>query len=263
MLLLALEDITDNTNVGGDDNGVQDKEEQLQDRQEEEITTDVPEETIETPTSYNIDGEEFSIDQLREFRNSGLRRDDYSKKIQEANRISQEAKDALELQNYLKSNPELLKALREKEESLGLNKEKKIDALDPVKSEINELKQQLRVQAIEKELSDIMAKDPSVKDIELLQTANELKVDLRTAYYYNKGKNADAYIKAEVAKMKEQLLQEIKTNNTTTKTLITNGDVTNDTDTNYGLSEVEKAMATKLGMEYSEYAKYKNPNYRE
>ena len=39
-------------------------------------------------------------------------------------------------------------------------------------------------------------------------------------YMACKGKNADAYIKAEVAKMKEQLLQEIKTNNGTTKTLI-------------------------------------------
>ena len=46
-----------------------------------------------------------------------------------------------------------------------------------------------------------MANDPSVKDVELLKTANDLKVDLKTAYYYNKGKNAVAYIKAEVAKM--------------------------------------------------------------
>lgn len=233
-------------------------------------TVEIPEDTVEqtepdvqnTPTSYNIDGEDFTIDQIREFRNSGLRQSDYSQKVQEVEKIKQEAKDALELQNYLKSNPELLQALREKEQALGLDKETKTKDLDPVQAEIKELKQQLRIQAIEKELNDIMANDPSVKDVELLKTANDLKVDLKTAYYYNKGKNADAYIKAEVAKMKEQLLQEIKTNNGTTKTLITNGDVTNDTDTNYGLSEIEKAMATKLGMEYSEYAKYKNPNYK-
>ena len=47
-------------------------------------TVEIPEDTVEqtepdvqdTPTSYNIDGEDFTIDQIRENRNSGLRQSD-------------------------------------------------------------------------------------------------------------------------------------------------------------------------------------------
>lgn len=212
------------------------------------------------PTTYNIDGQEYTIEQLREFKNAGLRQSDYTKKTQEIANMRKQYQEAIELTNYLKSKPELLNKLVELDGG-SEQAQKAKQELDPVMSQINDLKMQLKVSELDKQLSDLKANDPTIDDVELLKFANEKKLDLETAYYLQRGMNFDKILNEKINEVKASLTKEIQDNKKITKTLIGKADVKNDNG-NYGLTEMETLMATKLGMSAEEYAKYKNPKYR-
>ena len=219
-----------------------------------ETPTDVTETTTEptteptVPSSYNIDGQDYTLDEIREWRRSGLRQADYTKKTQEVARQRKEAEEALEVYNYLMSNQELVQKLIEFDSSNPVQASNVKGKLDPVQREIQELKTQLKVKDIDAELNEITSKDKT-------------NCDIKTAYNIWRGNNLDKILAEREKELTQKIKSEIEKNQTVTKTLISNGDVA-PTVKDYGLSDVEKAFAQRLGMTEEEYSIYKNPNYK-
>lgn len=234
------------------------------------LVTDTVTEPVETeqtetqteenlPSKYDIDGEEFTIDEIREWKKGNLRQADYTKKTTELAKQRKEAEEALEVYNYLMSRQDLVQKLYEMDTD-NPNEVKRVqEKLDPVAKQVQELNQKLLIKDIESELKEITSKDKMVTDVELLELANQIKCPISTAYDIWKGKNMDKVIKNREAELKRELLKEIQTNKAETKTLISQTDSNNDKGT-YGLSDEQILFAEKVGMTPEEYSKYmKNP----
>lgn len=202
----------------------------------------------------NIDGEEYSIDDVREWRNGSLRQSDYTKKSTELAKQKAEHQDAIEMFEYLKGKPELLKHLAEID-SEGMSKEKVIDKLDPVAKKVQDLEIQLKMKDIDTQLQKVMSKDKSVSEVELLEVANDYGVDVEKAYNIWRGLNIDKILETEKLKTKQTVAKEIQKNNSITKTLITNSDTKNEGNNN-GLTDTQMLMCQKLDMTPEDYVKY-------
>lgn len=204
---------------------------------------------------YNIDGEEFSVDEIREWRKGNMRQSDYTKKTTEIATKRKEMAEAMELYEYLSAKPELVAKLSELDTENPEMVGKAQKALDPVAREIQELKQQMAIKEIDIELNSIMSKDKSVSDVELLEIANSMKCSLTTAYDVWRGKNMDKILKEREVELKRQLANDIKKNADTTRTII------NPTDNNngagaLGLTDEQTAFAERIGMTAEDYKKY-------
>lgn len=219
----------------------------------------IPEQTANA--GYDIDGEQFSLDEIREWRKSGLRQSDYTRKTQEIAKQREEAKEALEVYNYLMSNQELVEKLIELDTENPVQANNTKAKLDPIQKELQDLKTQLKIKDIDSDLNRITSKDKMVTDVELLEIATKSNCDVETAYNIWRGNNLDKIMAQREKELTAKIKSEIEKNQTVTKTLITTGDVA-PTVNDYGLSDVEKVFAEKLGMSEEEYATYKNPNYK-
>lgn len=226
---------------------------------EQNSETTETEQIEELPLEYEIDGEKFSVDEIREWRKGNLRQSDYTKKTTELAKQRKEAEEALEVYSYLMSKPDLVKKLYEFDAENPQEVDKVQAKLDPVAKQINELNQKLLIKDIEAELKDITSKDKFVNDVELLQIANDMKCTVSVAYDIWKGKNMDKVLKEKEAEIKRQVAKQIKENADKTSTLISTADKTNEPST-LGLTDTQIAFADKLGMTPEDYLKYsKNP----
>lgn len=216
-------------------------------------------ETPEVPSKYDIDGEEFTVDEIREWKKGNLRQSDYTKKTTELAKQRKEAEDALEVYGYLMSKPDLVKKLYEFDADNPDEVGKVQAKLDPVTKQINELNQKLLIKDIEVELKEITSKDKLVNDVELLQLANDMKCSVATAYDIWKGKNMDRILKDRESEIKRQIAKQTQENADTTRTLIKQTDKVNDNGS-FGLTDEQVLFADKIGMSAEDYAKYsKNP----
>lgn len=228
--------------------------------QETEVVETNQETTETTPEEqaiidkYNIDGEEVTVDEIREWKKGNLRQADYTKKTTELARQRSESKDAIEMYEYLKSRPEVLKKLAEFDEE-GQSKEKVVDKLDPIANEVKQLKYQMKMNDINSQLQSITSKDSTVSDVELLQVANDYGVEIEKAYNIWRGLNIDRILASEKQKTKQEVAESIQKNNTITKTLITTTDTKNEGG-NHGLTDAQMLMCQKLDMTPEDYNKY-------
>lgn len=204
---------------------------------------------------YNIDGEDFSVDEIREWKKGNMRQSDYTKKTTELANKRKEMNEAMELYEYLSSKPELVAKLSELDSDNPVEVAKAQKSLDPMMKELTELKQKMAIKEIDMELTSITDNDKSVSDVELLEIANEMKVPLRVAYDLWKGRNMDKVIKQKELELKRQLADEVKKNADVTRTAIKPTDGNNEVGSN-GLSEEQVAFANKIGMSLEDYKKY-------
>lgn len=213
-----------------------------------------------TIEKYTIDGEEYTLEDIKQWKLGNMRQSDYTKKTTEVARQREELKEAVELFEYLKSKPELVQRMLEAEKEGEGTYNKDLEYIkeknDPIRRELNDLKHKYYMSEVEKELNGILAKDSRVSDIELLDLAQKNQCTVEMAYNYWKGLNHDRLLNESIKEQKEKIANEIKTNNGTTKTLISKGDK-NNLSGSYGLSDLEMSYADKLNMTYEEYAKYK------
>lgn len=221
-----------------------------------QVNEPIPEQLDE----IELDGEKITYDQIREFRKGSLRQSDYTKKTQELSKMRKELSEAEEFYNYFKENPELLKAMAEKEQELGLKNNDNIKKLDPVQQEINDLKQQYALDKINRDLDAIINSDKTVSDVEILETATKYNVDVNTAYNIWRGQNIDKIIRQKEIEAKKQVATDLKNNSALTSTLIKGTDPNNSKGT-FGLSPEEIAMANRVGMSLEEYSQFKNEKY--
>ena len=202
-------------------------------------------------TEIELDGEKYTIDDVKSWKTSQMASTEYFEKVNALEREREQHKEALELFNYMKERPELVKKLYEFDSTAP-----KVNSIDPSMNEVNNLKTEIMKMKIEKELEILKIKEPEINDLEVLKLAVDNRVDIKTAATMWKGKNFDKILNNKLKEQSKKLTNEISTNNKATKTLIKNGDGVANT-ANHGLTEMELAFAKKLDMTPEEYKKYK------
>lgn len=209
--------------------------------------------TTEENSGIEIDGEFYTLDQIKEFRKGYLRQSDFTRKTQELARQREELKDALEVYEYLKQNPHLASRLVD-DDSDGSknfipNKNPNIPKI--IDDETRQLKSEIWAIKIDRDLERLKAKDPDLDEIAVLNIANENNITLDKAYAMWRGSNVEKLIQKELKKVTEK----IKKNGEMTGTMMNPSD--GKPDKTYGLTDVELEWARKLDMTPQEYAKYK------
>lgn len=215
--------------------------------------TETPPEQVPEPVSeFDIDGEKFTLDQIKEFRKGYLRQSDYTRKTQEISAQRKEHEQALEVYNYLKNNPEVAQKLAE----YSPENKPMAESLSPAMQKVEALEMQFKTLELEKQLESITTKDKDVNEVELLTIAKQARCDINTAYNIWRGQNVDKILAKRLAEQSKQMTEQIQKNSGITKTLITPGDKQNN-NASFGLTPIELSMAEKLNMTPEEYAKWK------
>src|SRR5690606_31041659 len=130
---------------------------------------------VDKPITVEIDGKEITLDELK---NGYLRQSDYTKKTQEARRKEQQAEQALQLLEQLKSNPQLSQQLSEQ---LGF------EMLDPKVAQYKELENRYYDLYIQNELRTLRDKYGDFEEGEVLEIAMNEKIEnLDTAFHIMK-----------------------------------------------------------------------------
>lgn len=238
-------DSTDSTEVDGSSSAEQPTE---------DSDTDDQENDVEPLSEFDIDGEKVTAEQIREWKRGNMRQSDYTRKTQEIAAIRNEAKEALELYNYLKANPEIAKKLAEESPQ---QQETVKNIMNPDLQQINI---ELSTMKIENALRQIMSNDKDVTEVELIEIANKEHVTIETAYEMWRGRNLDKIIDKRLKEQSLNITNKIKNNNNKVKSLVT--EKKGDDNPNFGLSDREVEMAGKLGMTAQEYAEWKPSSKR-
>lgn len=215
------------------------------DLSEEENVQDIQ----DTPQYIDLDGEQLTLEQIREFKQGYLRQSDYTKKTQILAQERERLKEAVELYEYLQNNPEI--AQRLVEEDTGV----KNIAPTQENQMLKDLSYKIATIELEAQLNNLKAKDPDLDEIELLTIANQRGVNLDDAYNIYRGLNFDKILEKKLKEQSANLTKQIQQNGNVTKTLISDADKANK-NANYGLSDAQLNMAKKLGMTPEEYAKW-------
>lgn len=205
--------------------------------------------------TYEIEGVgTFTADQIKELQQGNLRQSDYTKKTQDLARQREEAKDALELFNYLRNNPHLLEAMKQAERN-----PQNTPAFVPTQE--NEMLKQVlfNQKALETDMkmNALKAKYADVDEIAIYNKAAELKTDdfefvYKALNYDNNKIDQQAIIDAA----KAQLLAELEANKNTVTTIVdTKQSASIQKPTT--LSAAEKRVAAAMGISEADYAKWR------
>lgn len=196
---------------------------------------------------------EFTAEELKELKQAGLRQSDYTKKTQELARLREEAKDALNLLNHLRSNPDLVEALKTAE----LNPDKGI--YQPATRE-NEMLQELaynqKSMEVDMKINQLKQKYGDVNEIALFEKAAELRTDdfefIHKALMYD---NNTVDKKALIAEAKKELQAELAANKDGVRTTVSSTSPT-PLKTTRSLTEDELRVSAAMGMSEDEYLKW-------
>ena len=223
-----------------------------------EVETEVPEQEEEVEeenvpiNEIDLDGEKITLEQIKQFKQGY---NSYSKQVSDYKALQEQSKDALELFNYIKSNPELAQKLYEYDAEISSgNLKDKLPSKE--KEEISTLRREMTAIKIDAELSSIKAKDASVDEIALLQIATEKGLPLDIAYKVWKADNYDTELKSKLKEQSKSITKDLQNAKKTTKTLITE-DAGKADDGTFGLSKQEIAMANKLEISLEDYSRWK------
>lgn len=215
--------------------------------QEVEVQEEAPLSEVE------IDGEKLTFDQIKQFKNGY---NNYSKQVNDFKALQDQSKEATDLFNYIKSNPELAQKLYEFDAELNSNGDLKDKLPSKEREEVSTLRREMTAMKIDSELASIKAKDGSVDEMALLQIATEKGLSLDVAYKVWKADNYDTMLKSKLSEQSKNITKELQNAKATTKTMITE-DAGKADDGTFGLSKQEIAMATKMDISVEEYAKWK------
>lgn len=231
-----------NDNVVDDDNPT--------DGQVEEVDVE------DQPETVHIEGfGDFTVDELKEFKNGYLRQSDYTRKTQELARQREEAKDALEVYEYLRNNPHLVNSLLQMDNG---NVNPVVQKATPENAMIQQILHTQKAMEIEMKLNELKSKyGNDIDEVALFQKANQLKTeDLEFVYKALQYDNLVAQQANVQRNAATQLQAEIDANKTAVSTIAgTNqGTVVQPKQT---LSADEKKIAGLMGLTEAEYLKWK------
>lgn len=228
-------------------------------------STDIQTEPEEKDNSVEIEGiGKISVDEIKEWKQGYLRQSDYTKKTQSLASQRQEYEDAVNLYNYLKANPELATRLQDDSYDGNQQYQQMTEKLNPFYQRLETLEQQLINQELDKEINDLKTKYPDFNEVEILNEANKRGVtDLEFVYKAMSSKNTDDVRKQIEDEVRQQILKELQDNNTSTQTIISNGD--KPPVKNYNLSPQETSVAKNyieqgVFENIEEYVKWRDMN---
>lgn len=222
----------------------------------EEIETveEEPEEKKDKPITVDIDGKEVTLDELR---NGYLRQSDYTKKTQELSNQRKETKEAVELYEYLKSNPHIAQQIQE-------NGGEVPDRIDPSLAKVKELENKMYDMMLEREVETLQSKYDDFEVREVLELANEKGiVNLEDAYHLLKANKPSSQETLYVDKVKEELrkeiLRELSEERDSTQTIISTNSQSSLPNVNLPqISKQELSVARNMGLSEKEYIKWRD-----
>ena len=204
-----------------------------------EATTSAATEEVIAPTEYEVDGEKITIDQIKEWKQNGLRQSDYTRKTQEL--------------------AEQRKALGHAEEGVSDN---------PSDSErLLKLERDIKAKELDLEITNLKTKYPDFDEIKVLTESGQRGIyDLEFVY---KAMRSDSSVNIEELKNKaiEEYKNEIATKKQTNKEATSGSIVSNASgqpSIDYGdeLTSSEKEYCNKRGWSYKQYVEDKNAEYK-
>ena len=215
-------------------------------------------EVVEQPTDDKVHIEglgDFTVEELKEFRNGYLRQSDYTRKTQELARQREEAQDALELYNYLRDNPQMVEALLDMDN--GANTQT-IQRATPENAMMQQILHTQKAMEIEMRLNELKGKyGNDIDEVALFQKANQMQTDdLEFVYKALQYDNLLAEKQQAQQTAANNLQAEIDANKKAVSTIVSprQSNVVTQTPT---LSADEKRVAALMGLSESDYLKWK------
>lgn len=221
--------------------------------------TEVQTEEVEVndqPDTVHIEGfGDYTLDELKEFKNGYLRQSDYTRKTQELARQREEANEALEVYEYLRNNPHLVNALMQMDNG---QVNPVVQKATPENAMMQQILHNQKAMEIEMKLNDLKSRyGNDVDEVALFQKATELKTDdLEFVYKALQYDNLVAQQSNAVQAAATQMQAEIDANKSAVSTIV---------GTNQGavarpqksLTDAEKKVAAQMGISEADYLKWK------
>lgn len=228
---------------------------------EEGGTPTPPDEDTESSTPLSeieIEGiGKVKVDEIREWQKGNMRQSDYTRKTQELAKQREEANDALEVFNYLRSNPHLIQQLQAMDENGQVNQEV-LNKSTPENGMMQQLWYNQKSMEIDYKLAELKNKYGDFDEVNLLNTAKDLRTD--NLEFVLKGMNYEHKQIDEAAlmeKAKAELKAELERNKGVVRTIATSPSSKPIVEKVSQLSEQEIRVAEGMGMSKEEYAKWK------
>ena len=215
-----------------------------------ETTNSTPE---VTPMEFDIDGiGKVKSDDIKEWKLGYMRQSDYTRKTQDIAKQRNEAKDAMEIYNYLKQNPQVAQALADgRPDAL---KGTPVAGMLSKNPQLEDVNYRLASIELDAKLSTLKSRYPDFNEVDVLTEAERLGVsDLEFVYNGLRGRNVDEMKQALTKQIENELTEKIRKNGIDTQTIISPNDTT--ASTNHGLTPEQIATATKMKLTPEQYAK--------
>jgi hypothetical protein len=195
------------------------------------------------------------IDELKEWKSGYMRQSDYTRKTQELAKSRNEQKEALEIYNYLKNNPQVAQAISQGDVSAVQNNPM-FSGLNPYSSQIEDLNMKLAGIELDNMISGLKNRYNDFNEVEVLQEADRLGVtDLEFVYNALQGKKLPTLKEQLTKEIERSITDKIKQNGLGTQSIINTNDAS--AVAGNGLSDIEVAIAKKMGLSPEAYAKGK------
>ena len=206
------------------------------------------------PEFIEIDGQKLPLEELK---NGYLRQADYTRKTQELAEAKRRLQYAEQLYNAIYQNPEVAQQVAE---------QFNLPYLDPNQAQVMELQNKYYDLLIEKEVNDLRSKYGDFDVYSVLQFAYDRQIsNLEDAYhlynsYYGANQSGDESLDIETIKeqIRQEILQELKSNVDTTSIIQGRGDSQPIQVNTPTLTEEELKVAQALNMSPEEYAKWRD-----
>jgi hypothetical protein len=203
-----------------------------------------------------VDGEELTLDQIKEFKAGYSRTQDYTRKTQEAARVKREAEQALHLMNQIKANSQLVQQLgiqlpdesvREQERLQDQIVEREVELLT-LKYKDFDVRAALEIASTRPGMN--------LEDAHLLASARKGKTDVPPV---QDNKIPELNIEDMKKQIRQELLKELEANQGSTQSIISSNDGASapQTDNGVKLTQAELDFCKKSKTKPEEYAKWK------
>lgn len=215
----------------------------------EEHIEEVVEQEAPAPQTFNINGQDLTIDEIQ---TGYMRQQDYLAKQQEIEALRVENQKALELVEYIKKNPHLAQRLMDEE---GVDQEV-ASVTNPLTQRLEALERERYVEKVNNQISQLKAKYPDFNEVEVLNRAVNMKVqDLEFVYHGMRGANMEDVIAQKVREQLAKATEDMAKNTEATRTVIGSAKQT-DVEEKHSLTAQQMRVADLMGIGYEDYAKY-------
>lgn len=218
---------------------------------DEEIVEEVVEDTApSTPQTYNVNGQDLTIEELQ---TGYMRQQDYIAQREELNSLREQNKQALELVEYLRKNPNLANKLLE-EDNVDNNA---VNVVNPLTERIEKLERERYVERMNNQIEMLKMKYKDFNEVDVLNKAVQMNTpDLEFVYHGMRGAKIDDIIAQQVKEQLAKAQEDMVKNTQATRTVVGKTSDVEPT-TTYNLTQQEMRVADLMGISYEEYAKYK------